>query len=88
MTPAPGSEVVGVIDRLSWRGHGVLLLGEDPAARWLSVPGVEVGERVRVQVAVDARGGRLLEVIEPAPTRIAAPWRAWGASILCPLPAS
>lgn len=55
---------------MSWRGHGVLPLPDDPDGRWLSVPGVEVGERVRVRMDADARSGRLLEVIEPAATRV------------------
>lgn len=34
------------------------------------MPGVEIGERVRVRVLPDTRGGRLLEVLEPAETRV------------------
>lgn len=57
--------VRGSIERLSWRGHGVLPV-ED--GRWLEVPGTAIGEVV--EVAPDGRRGRLLRVLEPAPERV------------------
>lgn len=58
--------MIGRVERLTWRGHGEVPVGD---ARWY-LPGVEVGEVVEFTPIPEARLAQLIAIQTPAPTRI------------------
>lgn len=58
--------MIGTVDRLTWRGVGVVSSGDAT----VHVPCVLPGERVEVEPQPDARVARLVRVIEPADARV------------------